>query len=54
MLQLAQSCKKLDIFTQVSTAYVNCNRNGYIEEKIYDTELDNEAIVKRIMAMSVQ
>jgi len=36
MLELAKECKMLDVFTHVSTAYVNCNRTGYIEEKIYD------------------
>ena len=40
MLKLAQTCKNLDVFTQVSTAYVNCNRQGVIEEKIYDEDLD--------------
>lgn len=38
----------------MSTAYVNSNRFGLIEEKIYDEDLDYETIVKRIMSMSVQ
>ena len=50
MLQLAKECKHLSVFTHISTAYVNCNRTGYIEEKIYDDHLDQEAIVKSIMA----
>ena len=36
MLELAKECKKLLSFTHVSTAYVNSNRTGFIEEKIYD------------------
>ena len=30
MLELARECEHLDVFTHVSTAYVNCNRSGYI------------------------
>jgi hypothetical protein len=36
MLELAKECKRLLSFTHVSTAYVNSNRTGFIEEKIYD------------------
>jgi fatty acyl-CoA reductase len=50
MLQLAKECTHLSVFTHISTAYVNCNRTGYIEEKIYDDHLDQEAIVTSIMA----
>jgi fatty acyl-CoA reductase len=30
MLDLAHECKKLEIFTHVSTAYVNCEKKGFI------------------------
>ena len=37
VLALANECKKLKIFTHVSTAYVNCDRpGGNIYEKIYN------------------
>ena len=36
LVTLAKECKKIITFTQVSTAYFNSNRAGYIEEKIYD------------------
>ena len=38
MLELAQECKNIKVFTHVSTAYVNCNimTNEKIEEKVYD------------------
>ena len=37
MLELAQECKQLDVFTHVSTCYVNCNRpGGNIDVVIYD------------------
>jgi fatty acyl-CoA reductase len=42
MLELAKECQKLKAFTHVSTAYVNCNRHGFIEEKIYDLENDED------------
>jgi thioester reductase-like protein len=32
MLSLAHSCSRLEIFTHVSTAYVNCEKKGYIKE----------------------
>ena len=38
MLELAKECKKLEIFTHVSTAYANCNLFGNINEKVYDLE----------------
>lgn len=54
MLEMAKECKQLEVFTHVSTAYVNCNRQGYIEEEIYDEGLDAEALVKKLMAMNPQ
>ena len=38
MMELAKSCRNLDIFTHVSTCYVNCNLSGLIREDIYDTK----------------
>lgn len=35
VLQLAKECHKLKTLTHVSTAYVNSDRRGFIEEKIY-------------------
>ena len=45
---MAKECKNLLVFTHVSTAYVNCNLTGRIEEKIYDELLDSEAVIKKI------
>ena len=36
MMELAKECKNLLSFTHVSTAYVNSNRTGFVEEKIHD------------------
>jgi hypothetical protein len=36
MMELAKECKNIEIFTHVSTAYVNCEKQGFIKEEIYD------------------
>jgi fatty acyl-CoA reductase len=55
MLELAHECKNLDVFTHVSTCYVNCNRGpGLVEEQLYDTEMDVDETVRRLMAMNPQ
>jgi len=40
ILELAQECRRLEVFTHVSTAYVNCMKKGYVEEEIYSPEVD--------------
>ena len=52
MLDLAKNCKKLEVFTHVSTAYVNCTRSGFIREQVYDHEQDSDAIIQHIMKMN--
>lgn len=37
MQNLAKQIKNLDIFTHVSTCYVNCNMQGLIQEQIYES-----------------
>jgi len=56
MLELAKSCAKLQVHVHVSTAYVNSNLKGTIEEKIYETETgeDPEDIVARLQRMDPQ
>jgi hypothetical protein len=54
VLELAKECSKLEVFTHVSTSYVNCTRRGSILEEIYEPGLEVESIVKSIMAKSVQ
>ena len=51
MLELAKECSKLEAFTHVSTAYTNCNRKGFIEEKVYDLEdgKDPEELIESIL-----
>ena len=51
LLQLAKQCHNLLAFTHVSTAYVNSNRLGFIEEKVYDLPgiLDPVKEIERIL-----
>jgi len=46
MLELARKVKNLDIFTHVSTCYVNSNIRGLIKEEIYEKEKDAEEELK--------
>lgn len=52
MLKLSKECKKLLVFTHVSTAYVNCVREGIINEAIYDPNVDVSTIVAGHMRMN--
>ncbi len=52
MLDLAKECKKLQAFTHVSTSYVNCDKRGVIEEKIYDIDIDSEEFIDKIVKMT--
>lgn len=52
MLELAHECKKLQIFTHVSTAYVNCEKKGFIKEQIYDIDQDADELISRVYKMS--
>ena len=58
MLELALQCKQIQVFTHVSTAYVNCNilGSGNIEEKIYDLpgNQDPDKIVQNILKLGPQ
>ena len=51
-MELAKECKHVEVLTQVSTAYVNCDRQGFLLEQIYDPKADSETIVANIMNKS--
>lgn len=36
MLELARQVKHLEVFTHISTCYVNCDQSGLIKEEIFD------------------
>lgn len=56
LLELAKITKKKAILTHVSTAYVNSNRGGRIEEKVYDLEngKDPEELLAEILKLNPQ
>ena len=51
VFKLAQRFDKLESFVHVSTAYVNCNRKGFIEEKIYPLDFDPEEMIQRLLSI---
>ena len=52
MLELASQCRRIEIFTHVSTCYVNCDKKGYIQERIYDEVGSSEDIISKVMKMT--
>jgi len=52
MLELAKECKNLEVFEHVSTAYVNSNHSGFIEEKIYNIVDDPEQQVAALQKLN--
>jgi hypothetical protein len=52
LFEIAQSCRHVQAFVHVSTAYVNSNRDGWVDEKVYPLGFDAEAMVKRIQGMT--
>ena len=52
ILKFAKECKNLQVFVQVSTAYVNSNREGYIEEKLYDFPRGIDETINHIKKLS--
>lgn len=53
MLELGQECEKLQVFTHVSTCYVNCDRDEFCGEVVYGSgDNDIEEQIQKIMAMN--
>ncbi|CAD8153134.1 unnamed protein product [Paramecium octaurelia] len=53
-IALAQQIKNLENFIHISTAYVNSDKAGYIEEKIYDVNQENlEQLVSQLLKTPV-
>ena len=51
MFELAKNTKNLENFLHVSTAYVNSDKRGVIEERMYDINGDPEKIINDIYKM---
>ena len=40
LLMLAEECKNIEVFCHVSTCYVNADRTGYVEERLYQGQVN--------------
>jgi len=49
LLSLAKQCKRMEAFTHISTAYVNCNKKGTIEEILYPLDFDPNEMLKTLL-----
>ena len=52
MQQLAKECKNIECFTHMSTCYVNADKRGFIEEKIYELDFDVEQHINYLKSLS--
>ena len=51
MLELAKQTKNLISFVHCSTAYVNCNRKGFVEDRIYKLDYEPEQMLEELRNM---
>jgi len=51
LLEIAQRCKNMRGFVHVSTCYVNSNRKGWVEEKLYPLGYDPDEMLERVRSM---
>lgn len=51
LLDVAKQCRACGAFLHVSTAYVNSNKQGWIDEKVYPLPFDAETMIKKIRGM---
>jgi 1-acyl-sn-glycerol-3-phosphate acyltransferase len=54
VVELARSCKNLKAFVQISTAYVNCDKLGWIQEKVYPYSLNPRDVLKELLSIPVE
>ena len=48
LLAIAQQCSRLSAFVHVSTCYVNSNRRGWMDEKLYPLGFDPDEMLRRV------
>ena len=51
LFAIAKGCKKMECFTHISTAYVNCNKKGTIEEALYPLDFDPNTTLQNLLSM---
>lgn len=54
VLKLAKSCKNIISFVQISTAYVNCDKEGWVEEKIYPITRNPRALLSELLSIPIE
>ena len=42
------------MLTHVSTAYVNCEKKGFIKEEIYEIQEDSEEVINKVLKMTIK
>ena len=52
LLKLAEECTNMVFFLQVSSAFVNSDRIGFLEERIYEGSLNWQEEYKRVFLMT--
>jgi fatty acyl-CoA reductase len=52
LLRLAEESSVFECFAQVSTSFVNSDRTGFVEERIYEAKHDWTVEFGKILAMS--
>ena len=53
LMEIAKRCAHMESFVHVSTAYVNSNRRGWIEEKLYPLGYDPDEMLHKVREMKV-
>lgn len=54
VLKLARACKHIESFVQISTAYVNCDKEGWVEEKIYPISRNPRALLSELLSLPIE
>lgn len=52
LLKLAEESAKFQCFVQVSSTYVNCDRTGFIEERLYDSKINWQEQLTKVLSMN--
>ena len=50
---LVRRMKRIENFVHISTAYVNCNLQGWIEERIYELDQDPEKLINELLKIPI-
>ena len=51
LLQIAQHSTRLAAFIHISTCYVNCNKRGWMDERLYPLGFDPDEMLRRVSAL---